>query len=406
MNFAWDAMSVKPSGNVNLARQSSVYSLTFDELQSTIGGVGKDFGSMNMDELLKNIWNVEETQALTSLAGGRGVVGERPNNAIGSNLQRQSSLTLPRTLSQRKVDEVWRELMKDNGNSGSSMPQRQPTLGEVTLEEFLVRAGVVKEDMPNHAQQIERPNNNEWFSDFSRSNNNTNLLPFQQPNRNNGDMSDNINLVPKQVPVSVPLPPSSINLNHLQRPPPLFPKPTNVAFASSIHMLNSAQLGNPGRRGGMIGVQEHSMNGGTLVQNSVASGVGMLGLSAANVTAPITSPGSKLSPDIITKRNLDPSSLLSPLSYGINKGRKFGAVEKVVERRQRRMIKNRESAARSRARKQAYTVELEAEVAKLKEVNEELQRKQAEFMEMQKSKEDLLQVNKIRYLRRTLTGPW
>lgn len=351
MNFAWDAMSVKPSGNVNLARQSSVYSLTFDELQSTIGGVGKDFGSMNMDELLKNIWNVEETQALTSSAGGGVGVGERegPNSTIGSNLQRQSSLTLPRTLSQRKVDEVWKELMKDNENSGSSLPQRQPTLGEVTLEEFLVRAGVVKEDVPNHSQQIERPNNNEWFSDFSRSNNSTNLLPFQQPNRNNGNMSDNINLVPKQVPV--PLPPSSINLNHSQRPPPLFPKPTNVAFASSLHMLNNAQLGNPGRRGGMIGVQDHSMNGGTLVQNSVAPGVGMLGLSVANVPAPIASPGSKLSPDLITKRNLDPS-MLSPVAYGINKGRKFGAVEKVVERRQRRMIKNRESAARSRARKQ------------------------------------------------------
>jgi len=34
------------------------------------------------------------------------------------------------------------------------------------------------------------------------------------------------------------------------------------------------------------------------------------------------------------------------------RGRKSGTVEKVVERRQRRMIKNRESAARSRARKQ------------------------------------------------------
>lgn len=376
MNFAWDAMSVKTPGSVNLASQSSIYSLTFDELQSTIGGVGKDFGSMNMDELLKNIWNVEETQALTSLTGGG--VGEGPNNPNGGTLQKQGSLTLPRTLSQRKVDEVWRDLMKD---SGSSMPQRQPTLGEVTLEEFLVRAGVVKEDTPNHAQQIERPNNNEWFSDFSRSNNNTNLLGFQQPNGNNGDMSDNNNLVPKHV----PLPPSLINLNHSQRPPPLFPKPTTVAFASPMHLLNNAQLGNNGR--------------------SVGPGVGTLGLSASNITAPVASPGSKMSPDLITKRNLDPS-LLSPVPYAINRGRKCVPVEKGVERRQKRMIKNRESAARSRARKQAYTVELEAEVAKLKEVNEELQRKQAEFMEMQKSKEDLVRTNKIKYLRRTLTGPW
>uniref|UniRef100_A0A7C8YV69 BZIP domain-containing protein n=1 Tax=Opuntia streptacantha TaxID=393608 RepID=A0A7C8YV69_OPUST len=58
-----------------------------------------------------------------------------------------------------------------------------------------------------------------------------------------------------------------------------------------------------------------------------------------------------------------------------------GPVEMVVERRQRRMIKNRESAARSRARKQAYTVELEAELNHLKEENAQL--KQA-LVEIQK----------------------
>ncbi|KAL2899715.1 Protein ABSCISIC ACID-INSENSITIVE 5 [Bienertia sinuspersici] len=65
--------------------------------------------------------------------------------------------------------------------------------------------------------------------------------------------------------------------------------------------------------------------------------------------------------------------------YGLDmaslRGRKRiidGPVEKVVERRQRRMIKNRESAARSRARKQAYTVELEAELNQLREENTQL----------------------------------
>jgi ABA responsive element binding factor len=45
----------------------------------------------------------------------------------------------------------------------------------------------------------------------------------------------------------------------------------------------------------------------------------------------------------------------SPVPYVFNgglRGRKPPAMEKVVERRQRRMIKNRESAARSRQRKQ------------------------------------------------------
>ncbi|KAJ0879130.1 putative transcription factor bZIP family [Helianthus annuus] len=39
------------------------------------------------------------------------------------------------------------------------------------------------------------------------------------------------------------------------------------------------------------------------------------------------------------------------------------------------MIKNRESAARSRARKQAYTHELENKVSRLEEENERLRRR-------------------------------
>lgn len=57
-------------------------------------------------------------------------------------------------------------------------------------------------------------------------------------------------------------------------------------------------------------------------------------------------------------------------------GRKRVAVggpgEKTVERRKKRMIKNRESAARSRARKQAYTNELENKISRLEEENEQL----------------------------------
>ncbi|XP_013598131.1 PREDICTED: G-box-binding factor 4 [Brassica oleracea var. oleracea] len=47
-------------------------------------------------------------------------------------------------------------------------------------------------------------------------------------------------------------------------------------------------------------------------------------------------------------------------------------LDKAAAQRQRRMIKNRESAARSRERKQAYQVELETLAAKLEEENEKL----------------------------------
>ncbi|KAG8390017.1 hypothetical protein BUALT_Bualt01G0039500 [Buddleja alternifolia] len=138
--------------------------MTFDEFQSTltVGGIGKDFGSMNMDELLKSIWSAEENQNIGSAAaiaaGGGGGGGQEGNGY----LQRQGSLTLPRTLSQKTVDDMWQDISNEHGEAKGgggggcfSMPQRQQTLGEVSLEEFLVRAGVVKEE----AQMATKPNN-------------------------------------------------------------------------------------------------------------------------------------------------------------------------------------------------------------------------------------------------------
>lgn len=60
-----------------------------------------------------------------------------------------------------------------------------------------------------------------------------------------------------------------------------------------------------------------------------------------------------------------------------------GPVEKTVERRKKRMIKNRESAARSRARKQAYTNELENKISLLEEENERLRNHRAFESEVQ-----------------------
>jgi ABA responsive element binding factor len=118
-------------------------------------------------------------------------------------------------------------------------------------------------------------------------------------------------------------------------------------------------------------------------------------------------------------RTPDSDGMLSPMHYGLDgpfRGRKRGPdgpVEKVVERRQRRMIKNRESAARSRARKQAYTVELEAEVNQLKEENSRLRKQQddsaewrkKQLMEMMKLASKSM-ASKANVLRRTKTAMW
>ncbi|KAK6237292.1 hypothetical protein QUC31_002761 [Theobroma cacao] len=71
------------------------------------------------------------------------------------------------------------------------------------------------------------------------------------------------------------------------------------------------------------------------------------------------------------------------------------------DRRHKRMIKNRESAARSRARKQAYTNELELEVAHLMEENARLKRQQEQLRVAAAA-----QLSKKRTLQRTSTAPF
>ncbi|KAK6115068.1 hypothetical protein DH2020_007337 [Rehmannia glutinosa] len=55
-------------------------------------------------------------------------------------------------------------------------------------------------------------------------------------------------------------------------------------------------------------------------------------------------------------------------------------LDRAAQQRQRRMIKNRESAARSRERKQAYQVELESMAVKLEEENEQLLREKGQAL--------------------------
>ncbi|THG22894.1 hypothetical protein TEA_026941 [Camellia sinensis var. sinensis] len=72
-----------------------------------------------------------------------------------------------------------------------------------------------------------------------------------------------------------------------------------------------------------------------------------------------------------------PASCSLESQMGIERKRSFTdeMMEKTIERRQKRMIKNRESAARSRARKQAYTNQLEHEVFQLRKTNSWLKKK-------------------------------
>lgn len=319
-NFG-DPPTPSPPGSLGLARQSSVYSLTFDEFQNTMGGgMGKDFGSMNMDELLKSIWTAEETQILAASSAGAAVASA----GAGGNLQRQGSITLPRTLSQKTVDEVWRNLANDDepslvaATASAAVPQRQQTLGEMTLEEFLVRAGIVREETPQTQQMgggISRPNDNPGFG-----------LP--NPVRSNGLFTSGAANQMTQSGLNNPAPISPLSFggarSSQQQQAFLKPMP--------MHLASNAQF--------------------TGNRSSVVQSRGNCGVTVAAAVSPV----SHLSPEVVAvKGGLDsPAASLSPVvPYMFNRrGKCSAALEKVIERRQKRMIKNRESAARSRARKQ------------------------------------------------------
>ncbi|KAL0726371.1 hypothetical protein Bca4012_022464 [Brassica carinata] len=418
-NFVDDAKQPAFGTGLPLTRQNSVFSLTFDEFQNSWGGgIGKDFGSMNMDELLKNIWTAEESHSMmannntsfnnTVLNSGNnngglsvgvgGEIGVGGGFFTGGGLQRQGSLTLPRTISQKRVDDVWKELMKEDdtgsgvGNVGraSGVPQRQQTLGEMTLEEFLVRAGVVREE----PQPVERVGSfNGGFFGFGSDAGLGSARNGFGPNQPHGVRPDL--LTTQTQPLQMQQPQKVHQAQQLiQKQDVAFPKQTTIAFSNTVSHPATQEVKPP-----ILGVRDRPMNNNLLQAVDYKTGV----------TVAAVSPGSQMSPDLTPKSTMDAS--LSPVPYMFGRVRKTGAVlEKVIERRQKRMIKNRESAARSRARKQAYTLELEAEVAQLKEQNEELHRKQIEIME--KQKKQLLEPMrqpwgcKRQCLRRTLTGPW
>ncbi|XP_039129606.1 ABSCISIC ACID-INSENSITIVE 5-like protein 2 isoform X1 [Dioscorea cayenensis subsp. rotundata] len=98
-------------------------------------------------------------------------------------------------------------------------------------------------------------------------------------------------------------------------------------------------------------------------------------------------------------------TLVGTMSDPLVSGRKRMAdedmVEKAVDRRQKRMIKNRESAARSRARKQAYTNELENKVSRLEEENERLKKQKALDKILRSAPEPVTK----NQLRRTISAP-
>ncbi|XP_042479504.1 ABSCISIC ACID-INSENSITIVE 5-like protein 2 isoform X2 [Macadamia integrifolia] len=262
-----------------LARQGTLYNLTLDEVQSQLENSGKTLDSMNLDELVKSVIGAEQDQIVQNAASSSSSTAVTPGN-----------LNLNQTLGRKTVDEVWKEIVQQvQGNAGhDGSVQRQPTLGETTLEDFLVRAGAI-----NFGNQDGAVDEQQLVAAASQQ---ADWLQFQMA------------AVQQQQQMTV--------------------LDSTMSLPVSVFGISSLDVG--------------------YHENQLALSMPM----PLVVATPTESQGA------------------------VDRKRRFSdeIKEKTIERRQKRMIKNRESAARSRARKQAYTNQLEHEIAQLKEKNKRLKK--------------------------------
>ena len=129
----------------SLPRQNSLYNLKLHEVQNHLGSSSKPLGSMNLDELLKSVLSAEANHP--------------PEEGTEEGITRQGSLTLPRGLSIKTVNEVWRDIQHGERLDN---PNKQPTLGEITLEDLLMKAGVVTESMTVPQNVVNVASNGQW----------------------------------------------------------------------------------------------------------------------------------------------------------------------------------------------------------------------------------------------------
>ncbi|XVF36807.1 hypothetical protein REPUB_Repub19eG0090200 [Reevesia pubescens] len=269
-----------------LTRQtSSLYNLTFDEVQSQLGKIGKPLYAMKLDELLRSVIAVEE-----------GGLVQNPSSSSASFFL--GNFNLNGTLSKKTVDEVWKEIV-DHGNVNAmdnQFVQQQLTVGETTLEDFLARAGVI----------------------------------------NSGSQDGVLN--PQQFMAIDPVAVVSQQADWLQ-----------FQMAAVQQQQQQQQ---------QMTMMDSNFNVPESVYERQVMDVGYLE-NQLEITMPMPAMSATCSDSHPTTAR---------------KHRYSDVMKKTIERRQKRMIKNRESAARSRARKQAYTNQLELEVDQLRKMNSWLKR--------------------------------
>jgi len=247
----------------SLARQGSLYSLTLNEVQSQLG---EPLQSMNLEELLKGLDANQEVESTGDQYGS------------SSALQGQGSITMPRALREKRVDEVWRDIQQGHSKGSEerrSGLERQLTFGEMTLEDFLAKAGVVPEGSGKNGNNLVENAGADTVAGQSQQ------------------------------------------------------------YGRGPHWLHQYHQ--------IPGMDQQNVMGSYLPGRSVSQPVGVGSGQMMDAMYPEGQMGLS-SPTV--------GAMSDPQTPGRKRGASSGMADKFVERRHKRMIKNRESAARSRARKQ------------------------------------------------------
>ncbi|KAJ6739486.1 CAMP-RESPONSE ELEMENT BINDING PROTEIN-RELATED [Salix koriyanagi] len=284
-------------------KEHSLFSLTLDEIQLKRG---KNFGSMNMDEFLTNLWSPDHDNQVPSQPNQNVEPANDPSTGVRNqhypNLARQSSFSIPHEI--QREEPPPQQISNTNDADHEPPDQGHQTLGELTLEDFLIKAGVVQEAPAGSSQQ-------------------------------------------KRVKTTLDSNNSCLDMN----------------FGTG-HIV--------------MGLGYHTVGNNLSAVNGFTAHQMYPQIKRCNV-------GEAVSNNADDDHENEMCQGMMELGAQSNKKRVVdGPREVVVERRRRRMIKNRESAARSRARKQAYTVELEHELNQLKEENAKLKQIVEEIEEKRK----------------------
>ncbi|KAK9664102.1 hypothetical protein RND81_14G019800 [Saponaria officinalis] len=112
--------------------------IIIDEILSESGFIGMSsrMGSMNLEEFLKG-WTCE-TNPSSGIETGNGSPSVK-------SLRHEGSLGISGNFSEKISDDVWREIQEGENVKPSVEVKREPSMGEMTLEDFLTKEGAIDE---------------------------------------------------------------------------------------------------------------------------------------------------------------------------------------------------------------------------------------------------------------------